>query len=188
MQELKEKFKIVEKEDDKMALDCHTGGYKIILRNAGTYDGGGDDTVPVDNSGGAAPVQADKGGGMARAVDGEGDVCVQVPDQDGRGDDAVPDQAKYIDGGGAVPLLVPVDMTDDMAEKVIDDGDAIQVPVDEGGGAVTQAVEDDCAVCVQVPVDEGGGDVLDPVDEEGDATPKSLLTREVVLSQSKLMW
>ena len=189
MQELKEKFKIVEKEDDKTALNCPTGGYKNILRNAGTYDGGGDDTVPVDDSGGAAPVQADKEGGMAGSVDGEGDVCVLVPDQDGRGDDPILNKAKYVDGGGAahvqvpvdgggaVPIPVPLDRTDDAAKKVdvlvqipvIEGGSTVTAPVDERG-SVNQDIGDDYAVHVRVPVDEGSSSVQDAVAEESEKT------------------
>ena len=193
-QELKKKFKIVEKEDDKMALNCPMGGYKNILRNAGTYDGGGDDTVPGDRSGGAAPALAYKGGGMAGAVDGTGDVPVEVPDQAGRGDYAVLNQAKYVGGGGAahdqfpiakgggaVPIPVPLDRTDDAAKKVDDQGDVlVQIPVIEGGGtvtapvdergSVTQDVGDDYAVHVRVPVDEGSSSVQDAVAEVSDKT------------------
>ena len=68
-------------------------------------DGGGDVTVPVDDSEGAARVQVDEGGGMVKAVNGEGDICAKVPVDEGR---------------------------DDLTVTVDDSGDAARVQAEEG--------------------------------------------------------
>ena len=62
------------------------------------------------------------------------------------------DDSKPLDGGGNVPIPVPVDRTEGVAKEVGDQCDVkVQVRVNEG----------------DAPVDEGGGAVLVPVDSKG---------------------
>jgi hypothetical protein len=81
------------------------------------------------------------------------------------------DDSKLFNGGGNVPLPVPVDRTEGVAKEVGDqDDDKIQVrategnaPVDESGGAVLVHTD----VRAVLTVNDGSGAVPVPVDSEG---------------------
>jgi hypothetical protein len=81
------------------------------------------------------------------------------------------DDSKPFDGGGNVPIPVPVDRTEGVAKEVGDQGDVkvqVQVnegnaPVDEGGGAVLVLTD----VRAALPASGGGAEVLVPVDSKG---------------------
>ena len=116
----------------------------------------------IDGGDSAVPVLLDKEGDVTRVVEDRGNVHAQVP-----GDD----------GGCAVKAHEGADMARDN-----EGDDDVTIPIGDGGGTVHVRTKVDEGDVMDKQVDNGG-DVQDLLPRMVMSAPKSLLMKEVELTQ-----